>query len=104
MNLAEDHRRRLQILNNVGRAVLMVVFNILCGNADDHARNHAAFFGMGKTLTLTPTYDICPGNASGRRASQAMMIAGNDRSSRLITLSGRRQKLYAERRSGTKYH
>jgi len=36
-----------------------LVFNILCGNTDDHARNHAAFWD-GKALTLTPAYDICP--------------------------------------------
>jgi len=36
-----------------------LVFNILCGNTDDHARNHAAFWD-GKALTLTPGYDICP--------------------------------------------
>jgi serine/threonine-protein kinase HipA len=36
-----------------------IVFNILCGNTDDHARNHAAFWD-GKMLTLTPAYDICP--------------------------------------------
>lgn len=61
-----------------------IVFNILCGNTDDHARNHAAFWD-GKTLTLTPAYDICPQMRQGGEASQAMMITGNDRSSRLIT-------------------
>ncbi|HRK98454.1 MAG TPA: HipA domain-containing protein [Alphaproteobacteria bacterium] len=61
-----------------------IVFNILCGNTDDHARNHAAFWD-GKALTLTPAYDICPQMRQGGEASQAMMIAGNDRSSRLIT-------------------
>ena len=34
-----------------------LVFNILCGNTDDHARNHAAFWN-GKELTLTPAYEI----------------------------------------------
>lgn len=34
-----------------------MVFNILCGNTDDHARNHAAFWN-GKTLRLTPAYDL----------------------------------------------
>lgn len=61
-----------------------IVFNILSGNTDDHARNHAAFWD-GKTLTLTPAYDICPQMRQGGEASQAMMIAGNERSSRLIT-------------------
>jgi len=54
-----------------------LVFNILCGNTDDHARNHAAFWN-GKALTLTPAYDICPQNRVGNEASQAMLIHGND--------------------------
>ena len=61
-----------------------VVFNILCGNTDDHARNHAAFWN-GKTLTLTPAYDICPQGRTGGEASQAMLIHGNDKLSRLTT-------------------
>lgn len=61
-----------------------LVFNILCGNTDDHARNHAAFWD-GEYLSLTPAYDICPQMRQGREATQAMMIAGNDKSSRLAT-------------------
>ena len=30
-----------------------IAFNILCGNTDDHARNHAAFWD-GKELKLSP--------------------------------------------------
>lgn len=59
-----------------------LVFNILCGNTDDHARNHAAFWD-GKMLTLTPAYDICPQNRTGNEASQAMLITGNDNMSRI---------------------
>jgi len=51
-----------------------LVFNILCGNTDDHARNHAAFWD-GKELTLTPAYDICPQGRAGNEASQAMRIS-----------------------------
>lgn len=61
-----------------------MVFNILCGNTDDHARNHAAFWD-GKALTLTSAYDICPQSRSGNEASQAMLIHGNHRMSQLIT-------------------
>ena len=35
-----------------------MVFNILIGNTDDHARNHA-FFWNGRHYQLTPAYDIC---------------------------------------------
>jgi len=61
-----------------------LVFNILCGNTDDHARNHAAFWD-GKALHLTPAYDICPQSRSGNEASQAMLITGNNRRSTLAT-------------------
>jgi len=59
-----------------------LVFNILCGNTDDHARNHAAFWD-GSRLTLTPAYDICPQGRSGQEASQAMLITGDKRLSSL---------------------
>ena len=59
-----------------------LVFSILCGNTDDHARNHAAFWD-GRFLALTPAYDICPQGRSGNEASQAMQILGRDRMSRL---------------------
>ncbi|MYI69352.1 MAG: type II toxin-antitoxin system HipA family toxin [Boseongicola sp. SB0673_bin_14] len=61
-----------------------LAFNILCGNTDDHARNHAAFWD-GEHLTLTPAYDICPQNRSGNVASQAMLIVGDNRASTLAT-------------------
>ncbi len=61
-----------------------LVFNVLCGNTDDHARNHAAFWD-GEGLTLTPAYDICPQSRTGNVASQAMLIVGDDRASSLAT-------------------
>ena len=60
-----------------------VVFNILCGNNDDHARNHAAFWD-GEKLNLTPAYDICPQPRSGNEATQAMLILGDKRSSQIV--------------------
>lgn len=59
-----------------------MVFNILCGNTDDHARNHAAFWD-GRRLTLTPAYDLCPQSRAGNEASQAMKIHGDNNLSRL---------------------
>ena len=60
-----------------------IVFNVLTGNTDDHARNHAAFWN-GRELTLTPAYDICPQRRSGGEVRQVMAI-GEDgwRDSRL---------------------
>lgn len=60
-----------------------LVFNVLIGNTDDHARNHAAFWD-GRNLSLTPAYDICPQVRSGQEASQAMDIGGIE--GRLSTL------------------
>lgn len=59
-----------------------LVFNILCGNTDDHARNHAAFWD-GRELVLTPAYDICPQGRAGNEASQAMKILGDRNLSQL---------------------
>ena len=59
-----------------------LIFNILSGNTDDHARNHAAFWD-GQMLQLTPAYDICPQSRSGNEASQAMLISGDNRMSRI---------------------
>jgi serine/threonine-protein kinase HipA len=61
-----------------------LVFNILCGNTDDHARNHAAFWN-GEELKLTPAYDICPQGRAGNEASQAMLISGNNNLGQLKT-------------------
>jgi serine/threonine-protein kinase HipA len=50
-----------------------ITFNILTGNNDDHARNHAAFWD-GTALTLTPAYDICPQPRAGGETVQIMAI------------------------------
>ena len=62
-----------------------ICFNVLSGNTDDHARNHAAFWD-GQKLTLTPAYDICPQGRSGGEAAQAMLIKGQSRASTLSAL------------------
>ncbi|WP_144402074.1 type II toxin-antitoxin system HipA family toxin [Geoalkalibacter subterraneus] len=59
-----------------------IVFNILVGNTDDHARNHAAFWD-GEILSITPAYDVCPQGRSGNEATQAMLIRGDNRMSRI---------------------
>lgn len=61
-----------------------LVFNILCGNTADTARNHAAFWDD-KGFTLTPAYDLCPQPREDNEATQAMFISGNDKRSRLAT-------------------
>ena len=52
-----------------------LVFNVLIGNTDDHARNHAAFWD-GQHLQLTPAYDLSPQLRIGYEANQAMILGG----------------------------
>lgn len=81
--LAEVIRRRFAKPKQTLREMFeRLVFNVLCGNTDDHARNHAAFWD-GETLTLTPAYDICPQGRAGNEASQAMLITGQNNLSQL---------------------
>jgi serine/threonine-protein kinase HipA len=72
-----------------------ITFNILAGNTDDHARNHAAFWD-GEMLALTPAYDICPQLRSGGRATQAMIIGDENDSFKESQVAGcvRRAHLY----------
>ena len=53
-----------------------IAFNMLCGNTDDHGRNHACLIGPGG-LALSPAYDICPQARTGRDARQAMAFAAD---------------------------
>jgi serine/threonine-protein kinase HipA len=83
--LAEIIRHRFTHAKDTLRELFSrIVFNVLCGNTDDHARNHAAFWD-GRQLTLTPAYDICPQSRSGQQASQAMLIQGADRASQVAS-------------------
>ena len=74
---------------------LRMIFNILVGNTDDHARNHAAFWD-GNLLTLTPAYDIAPQIRAGYEANQAILISGNDRRSRLATCLAAAEKFHLQ--------
>jgi len=57
-------------------------FNILVGNTDDHARNHAGFWD-GKMLDLTPAYDIAPQKRGTTEADQALNIVPGRTAARL---------------------
>ncbi len=84
-SLAQTIRQRFSAPKETLRELFSrLVFNILCGNTDDHARNHAAFWD-GRELSLTPAYDICPQGRTGHEASQAMRIMGNNNLSQLKT-------------------
>jgi serine/threonine-protein kinase HipA len=83
MDLAEIIRHKFTDVSvTLNELFSRLVYNILCGNTDDHARNHAAFWD-GRMLSLTPAYDICPQGRSGNEATQAMLISGENRMSRV---------------------
>ena len=72
--LADMIRRRFaESARDLRELFARIVFNICVSNTDDHARNHAAFWD-GKTLSLTPAYDICPQLRTGQEAEQALAI------------------------------
>ena len=82
-DLAEIIRQRFDRPRETLRELFgRLVFNILCGNTDDHARNHAAFWD-GAHLSLTPAYDICPQSRTGNITNQAMLIQGQRHESQL---------------------
>lgn len=85
-DLADEVRRRFTRPDLTLRELFSrITFNILVGNTDDHAKNHAAFWD-GHELTLTPAYDITPQRRTGGEATQAMAI-GRD-GYRLSQLAG----------------
>ena len=59
-----------------------IAFNMAISNSDDHLRNHAALWD-GKTVTLSPAYDLSPMRRSGETATQAIAYdrTGTKRSS-----------------------
>lgn len=75
--LAHTMRQRFRHAErDVHELFARIAFNIIVGNNDDHARNHAAFWD-GKWLDLTPAYDVCPGPRGGGEIKQMMEI-GDD--------------------------
>ena len=82
--LAEEIRTRFAEPTATMRELFTrITFNILCGNTDDHAKNHAAFWD-GESLTLTPAFDICPQRGFSAGAEQAMAFgASGDRASQV---------------------
>jgi serine/threonine-protein kinase HipA len=62
-----------------------LVVNVLVGNTDDHPRNHAAFWD-GRSLRLTPAFDVSPQPRSPGEAEQLMAYSPDgEKRSRLAT-------------------
>ena len=63
-----------------------MVFNILIGNEDDHAKNHACFWD-GQRLRLTQAYDMLPQRRAGAEGRQAMIVGTHGPGGRESTLT-----------------
>jgi serine/threonine-protein kinase HipA len=69
-----DHLRATSVDAGDARELFArIIFSVIVGNTDDHARNHAAIWN-GRQLKLAPAYDICPQPRSGGETQQAMAI------------------------------
>jgi serine/threonine-protein kinase HipA len=83
LDLADILRQYARDFNADGKELFRrMVLNILIGNVDDHARNHACFWD-GEFLDLTPAYDVCPQPRTGMSADQAMIVGEWGRQSNL---------------------
>ena len=73
--LADEIRSRFERPSDTMRELFSrITYNVLCGNTDDHSKNHAAFWD-GSTLALTPAFDICPQHPVSAHEEQAMPYA-----------------------------
>ena len=71
---------------DTSRANFKTSLDISCYSFIEVARRTAPKMTDGGTmLTLTPAYDICPQGRSGQEASQAMLISGQNRMSRIAS-------------------
>lgn len=83
LELADVLRKYARDFERDGRELFRrMVFNILIGNTDDHARNHACFWD-GNALDLTPAYDVCPQPRLGYSADLAMVVGNQCRAASL---------------------
>jgi serine/threonine-protein kinase HipA len=71
--LADRLRATSVDVGDAGELFARIIFNVIVGNTDDHARNHAAIWD-GRQLKLAPAFDICPQPRSGGETQQAMEI------------------------------
>lgn len=83
-NLVEQMRMHsLAFKKDATELFSRLVFNVLIGNTDDHARNHS-FFVEGRAIRLTPAYDITPFPRAGGEASHGMKITRRSNLSRIL--------------------
>lgn len=77
----------LDVLTPTGNAAVnklrfldYMVFNVLCGNVDAHAKNYSLLLEAGGAVTMAPLYDVMNGEIyEGVTRNLAMKIAGKKR-------------------------
>ena len=62
---------------DVEEAYRRMVFNVLAGNRDDHAKNHAFIMGRDGGWRLSPAYDLTPSDGPGGQHN--LSVAGEGR-------------------------
>ncbi|MCV9938277.1 type II toxin-antitoxin system HipA family toxin [Boseaceae bacterium BT-24-1] len=79
-----DYQDLLKVTAILGRdqfqveeAFRRMVFNIVTGNRDDHAKNHAFLMGREGRWRLSPAYDVTPSDGPG--GEHNMTVAGEGR-------------------------
>nr|MDP9464282.1 HipA domain-containing protein [Actinomycetota bacterium] len=93
-DLADQIRARFTNPNATLRELFArITLNVLIGNTDDHARNHAAFWN-GDDLTLTPAYDVAPWLRSGGETTQSMIIDRDGRRDSRLALCVEAANIY----------
>ncbi|MCB1089712.1 MAG: HipA domain-containing protein, partial [Verrucomicrobiae bacterium] len=82
-DLADQIRvRGVAFRNDATELYSRLVYNVLIGNTDDHARNHA-FIVEGANLRLAPAYDLTPFPRAGGEAGHGMKLTRTNNLSRI---------------------
>jgi serine/threonine-protein kinase HipA len=63
--------------SQVEEAFRRMVFNVIAGNRDDHAKNHAFLMGRDGRWRLSPAYDVTPSDGPG--GEHNLTVAGEGR-------------------------
>ncbi len=61
----------------VRQVYLRAVFNVLAGNSDDHAKNHAFLLDHSGTWKISPAYDLTPSRLRQQPGIRSTSVLGN---------------------------
>jgi serine/threonine-protein kinase HipA len=79
-----DYTDLLQLTRNltgdnqqVRQGYVRVVFNVLAGNSDDHAKNHAFLLDSSGKWKISPVYDLTPSRLRLQPGTRSTSLLGN---------------------------